>query len=272
MITIRKTSDRSPGFERVAWDVFFQSRNRGLSLEKHFPWIVESLDAGFYLLAEIEGNVVGGLVIKNWRGLIDDREVKLGVIGLVCVSSDLRGQGIFRKIIKAALSQARADSFDALTLWTGSPALYTHYGFLGADAWQYGWIYKREGECKNVNGDLDELKIIEMQGTPVPPFAQSVYQLLGRNASVFLIRDGRGWIVSGYKGNVRDAAHLMVKKLSDSWRLNVQKNDSLLNELKQIGCEIDVKPVNLQMWHTIDPELAVSDLVNNIRIPVLERI
>lgn len=272
IITIRKTSDRCLDFERLVWNVFFQSRNRGISLERHFPWMLEPLDAGFYILAEVKGSVVGGLVVKNLRGLIAEREVKVGMIGLVCVSSDFRGQGISRKILEAALRYARADSFDALTLWTSFSALYSNYGFQVADAWQYGWIHQRKEASENRNAGLDTLKFIQIQGEPVPPFAQSVNQLLGRNSSVFLIRDGRGWIVAGYKGNFRDAAHLMVEKLSDSWRLNVQNNDPLLDELKRIGCEINVNPINLQMWHTIDPELAVSDLVDNIRIPVLERI
>ncbi|WP_236024082.1 GNAT family N-acetyltransferase [Comamonas suwonensis] len=272
MVTIRKTSDRVPGFEELAWDIFFQSKSRGISLVRHFPWILEPLDKGFYILAEIKARVVGGLVVKNWRGLIDGHDVKVGMIGLVCVSFDFRGQGISRMLLEAALSEARVDSFDALTLWTNSPALYAQYGFFGADAWQYGWVHKKERVDEKEDIFLVDFNIAEIQGKAIPPFAQSINELKGKISSVFLIKDGNGWIVAGYKGDVKEAAYLMARNLVNSWRLNIEKDDPLKGELERLGYEINVDLVNLQMWHTIDLKLRVSDLVNKIKIPVLERI
>ncbi len=272
MVTIRKTSDRTPGFEELAWNIFFQSKSRGVSLERHFPWILEPLGKGFYILAEIKGRVVGGLVVKSWRELIEGHELKVGLIGLVCVSFDFRGQGISRMLLEAALSEARVDSFDALTLWTNSPALYEQYGFFGADAWQYGWVHQKERVDAKEDVFLDNFNITEIHGKAIPPFAQSINELKGGGSSVFLIKDGNGWIVAGYKGGVKEAAYLMARNLKNSWRLNIEKDDPLRDELERLGYEINVDLVNLQMWYTIDLKLRVSDLVNQIKIPVLERI
>ena len=64
----------------------------------------------------------------------------------------------------------------------------------------------------------------------------------------------------------------MARNLKNSWRLNIEKDDPLRDELERLGYEINVDLVNLQMWYTIDLKLRVSDLVNQIKIPVLERI
>lgn len=272
MIKIKKTSNRNPDFEKIAWDVFFQSKNRGISLERHFPWILESQYSGFYVLAENEGEIVGGLVVKKWQGYLGNRRIKVGLIGLVCVKPDSRGKGISDNLLEVALKQAKDDGVDALTLWTNFPSLYSRYGFFEGDAWSYGWVHNKYDISNNRKYERKKIKILELEGAPVPPFAESVHQLIGLGFSIFLVKDVTGWIVAGYSGNVRDAAQSMVENLSNKWRLNILKNDPLYNELNKLGCEIDVNPVNLQMWYCVDSKLIISDLVENLHIPVLDRI
>lgn len=271
-VSIKKTSSRDIDFEKLVWEVFFQSKKRGISIDRHFPWMLDSREVGFYILAEKEEEIVGGLVVKVRYESINGREMKIGLIGLVCVKSDLRGQGISKKIIEAALEQAEIDNYDALTLWTNYPALYKPYGFLSADGWSYGRVFRdnySSGIDKNL---LDDINIIKMEELALPPFAQSVCKLNGASSSIYLLMDEAGYIVAEYQGSVKEAALLMVEKLPESWRLNVFQGDPLLDELKTLGCQIEVNPVNLQMWYVVDKDLKTSDIVNGVRVSVLQRI
>lgn len=272
MVTIKKSVHRVADFERVVWDVFFQSKNRGISLTRHFPWILKGVDSAYYMLAELEGQVVGGLVVRDWVGSFHGHKVKIGLIGLVCIAPNFRGRGIANTLLDATLKQATDDGFDVLTLWTGKPDLYRLHGFIEGDIWTYGWARRthiRQPETSLIDCSA---KLVEMQSTAIPPFALSVYELIGAQSSVFLVEDTTGWIVTGYKGNVKEAAFSMIKILPENWRINLEKDDTLRDELKYLGYDLDVKPVNLQMWFCINSDFSVAELVEKLRIPVLERI
>ena len=272
MVTIRKSVARVAEFEIVVWDVFFQSKNRGISLARHFPWISNGDDSAYYMVAELEGQVVGGLAVREWVGSIHSHQVKIGLIGLVCIAPVFRGQGIASTLVDATLKQAADDGFDALTLWTGKSALYRRHGFVEADIWTYGWV--RRTHIRRPRALLTDrsAKLVERPSAPIPPFALSTYELLGAQSSVFLVKDSTGWIVTGYRGNVKEAASSMRSTLPGDWRINLEKDDILLEELKCLGYDLDVKPVNLQMWFCINSNYPVAQLVEKLRIPVLQRI
>lgn len=270
---VRKSVVRVTGFERVVWDVFFQSKNRGISLLRHFPWMSNGDGSAYYMVAELEGQVVGGLAVREWVGSsIYSQKVKTGLIGLVCIAPIFRGRGIANTLVDATLKQAADDGFDTLTLWTGTPDLYKRHGFVEADIWTYGWARRTHiGRPKVLLMDCSA-KLVERPSAPVPPFALSTYELIGAESSVFLVKDSTGWIVTGYIGNVKDAASSIGVILPENWRVNLEKDDILGDELIDLGYCLDVKPVNLQMWFCINSKYPVAQLVKKLRIPVLERI
>lgn len=272
MVTIKKSVDRVANFEKIVWDVFFQSKNRGISLTRHFPWILKEDDAAYYMLAELEGQVVGGLVVKEWGGSFHGHKGKIGLIGLVCIAPKFRGRGIANTLLDATLKQAIDDGFDALTLWTGTPGLYRLHGFVEADIWTYGWA--RRTHIRRTRDLLMDCsaKLVEMPSAPIPPFALSIHELIGSQSSVFLVKDSIGWIVTGYIGDVKEAASSMRAFLPENWRVNLEKGDILRDELINLGYHLNNKPVNLQMWFCINSNYPVAKLVEELRIPVLERI
>lgn len=273
MVTIRKSIARIAGFERVVWEVFFQSKNRGISLLRHFPWISNGDDSAYYMVAELEGQVVGGLAVREWvGGSIHSHKVKTGMIGLVCISPMFRGRGIVSTLVDATLKQAADDGFDALTLWTGKPDLYRQHGFVEADIWTYGWA--RRTHLRRPRAILMDCsaKLVERPSAPIPPFALSTHELIGAQSSVFLVKDSAGWIVAGYIGDVKEAASSIRATLPENWRVNLEKGDILRDELNNLDYRLDDKPVNLQMWFCINSNFSVAQLVEKLRIPVLERI
>ena len=272
MVTIKKSIHRVSDFEKVVWDVFFQSKNRGVSLSRHFPWILKGDDAVYYMLAELEGQIVGGLVVKEWVGSFHGHKVKIGLIGLVCIAPNFRGRGIANTLLDATLKQAIDDGFDVLTLWTGKPSLYRLHGFVEGDVWAYGWA--RRTNIKEPKTSLIDFsaELVEMQNAAIPPFALSVYELIGSQSSVSLVEDTAGWIVTGYKGNVKEAAFSMMQILPENWRINLEKDDTLRDELNYLGYELYVRPANLQMWLCISSDYSIDELIEKLRIPVLERI
>lgn len=272
MITIRKSIDRVTQFERVVWDVFFKSRNRGISLPRHFPWISDGENSAYYMVAELDGQVVGGLVVRAWESPFEDQKVNLGLIGLVCVEPIYRGRGIASSLLSATVAQAIEEGFDALTLWTGKPDLYKVHGFVGSDVWTYGWARKIKTIQSDANLIAGPVRLIEMPSAAIPPFALSVHELVGAQSSVSLVKDITGWIVTGYSGDARNAALSMQETLPESWRINVERDDPLRDELKYLGFTLDINPVNLQMWSRINLKISVNQMVEKVRIPVLERI
>jgi N-acetylglutamate synthase-like GNAT family acetyltransferase len=273
MVTIRKSAARVAEFERVVWEVFFQSKNRGISLLRHFPWISNRDESAYYMVAELAGQVVGGLAVREWvGGSIHSHKVKTGLIGLVCIAPIFRGRGIASTLVDATLKQAADDGFDALTLWTGKPDLYRQHGFVEADNWTYGWArltHIRQSKALLMNCSA---KLVERPSAPIPPFALSTHELIGAQSSVFLVKDAAGCIVTGYTGDVKEAASLMRAILPENWRVNLEKGNILRDELKDLGYCLDVRPVNLQMWFCINSNYSVAQLVEKLRIPVLDRI
>ena len=273
MVAIRKSAARVAEFERVVWEVFFQSKNRGISLLRHFPWIANGDDLAYYMVAELEGQVIGGLAVREWvGGSIYSHKVKIGLIGLVCIAPIFRGRGISNALVDATLKQAADDGFDVLTLWTGKPDLYRRHGFVNADIWTYGWVRRtqiRQPRALLLNCSAN---LVEKPSAPIPPFALSTHEMIGAQSSVFLVKDSTGWIVTGYLGDVREAVSSMRAILPENWRVNLEKGDILLDELKNQGYDLDLKPVNLQMWFCINSNYPVAQLVKKLHIPVLDRI
>ncbi|MBM5573555.1 GNAT family N-acetyltransferase [Deefgea sp. CFH1-16] len=113
-------------FSELVWDVFFKSRERGISLKKHFPFLLSGSDNIYFILCKKAGRVIGGLVLKR---CVHAEIGAYGIIGLVCVESEFRGCGIAKLLLDRSIKFSKDIGLSACTLWTRFPAVYIRQGF-----------------------------------------------------------------------------------------------------------------------------------------------
>lgn len=266
-ITISETP--SATLKNLFWDIFFTSKNRGISLERHFPWLENSSCNVAFFEATMSSVVIGGLVLRQRNYVIDGKEIKIGMIGLVCVASENRGVGIAAELLKKTIAYADNEGYDYLTLWTNQHHIYASQKFYVADPWLYGWV-QTDNCFKKLDGN--NKTISESKSTPLPPFATAAFEYSLGCLSFTLLKDKEGDIVIEYKGHAADLGLFMIQTLSDRWRLNVVKNDPLISALMNYGADVKLSAVNLQMWLDLREPHQQASIIEEIPIPVLDRI
>lgn len=109
-------------FRALAWDVFFASRGRGVSLDAHFPWLRGGgrNDRAWYLT---EAGLPAAMLCVR-RGIIAD--TPFHAIGLVCTAAAFKRRGHATRLLRMALDNA-GDL--PVLLWTGQHGFYTRLGF-----------------------------------------------------------------------------------------------------------------------------------------------
>jgi GNAT superfamily N-acetyltransferase len=270
-ISISRTA--SVNLKKIFWDIFFRLKNRGVLLERHFPWLEDtSTDATFFEATKVSVSV-GGLVLREIKYFIDEKELKIGLIGLVCVIPESRGIGVAGALLKEAISYAEKHGFDYLTLWTNQHKIYLPHGFYLIDNWCFGWI-NASSKQKKAKADLSFQShlFVENRTLPLPPFADSIYEYSVDNISFTFLNDKDGVVVVWYEGEVTEVAHAMIEVFPAQWRLNVVKDDPLIHALASCGANVDLRPVNLQMWLNLDHSDPSGDRVGRIKMSVLDRI
>jgi GNAT superfamily N-acetyltransferase len=270
-ITISETP--SADLKNLFWNIFFKSKNRGISLKRHFPWLENrSCDVAFFE-ATVSSVSIGGLVLRQKKYLIEEKEIKIGMIGLVCVASENRGVGVAAELLTKTIAYADNQGYDYLTLWTNQHHIYAAKQFHVADPWLYGWIQTDKCVKRLDNhGYLYKKTCSEIKSTPLPPFATAVFEYSLKGLSFTLLKDKDGDIVIEYKGNAAELGLFMIQTLPERWRLNVVKNDPLISALKNYGADVKLSLVNLQMWLGLREPHQQSSIVEKITISVLDRI
>jgi GNAT superfamily N-acetyltransferase len=270
-ITISETP--SADLKNLFWNIFFISKNRGISLKRHFPWLENrSCDVVFFE-ATVSSVAIGGLVLRKKKYLIEDKEIKIGMIGLVCVASENRGVGVAAALLTKTIAYADSQSYDFLTLWTSQHHIYATKQFYVTDPWLYGWIHTDKCAKRLDNYKyLDKKTISEIKLAPLPPFATAAFEYSSGSLSFTLLKDKDGDIVVEYKGNVADLGLFMIQTLPERWRLNVVKNDPLISVLINYAADVKLTAVDLQMWLDLREPHQQASIIERITIPVLDRI
>ncbi len=263
----------SVNLKRIFWNIFFRLKNRGVSLERHFPWLEESSSSTIFFEAKKLSVAVGGLVLRETKYRVDDKELKIGLIGLVCVIPESRGEGVADELLKESISYAKQYKFDYLTLWSNQHKIYLPYGFNLVDEWYFGWVYSslKKNE-KNNDLFLNSYLFVENKDLPLPPFADSIYEYSLDNISFTILNDKGGVIVVKYEGEVIEVANAMIEYFPSRWRLNVIKSDPLIDALARCGVNVNLFPVNLQMWINLKNYDTSDNQVSRIKMSVLDRI
>ncbi|GAC1374958.1 MAG: hypothetical protein NVSMB40_12470 [Aquirhabdus sp.] len=264
------------GLKNIFWNVFFESKSRGVSLARHFPWIDSGSEDSIFFEVNQSNNPIGGLVLRRRKVIIDNKEINIGIIGLVCVTLENRGLGIAAKLIDHAIAYAKQHDFDLLTLWTSQHSIYSRHHFFVTDPWHYGWVRTNqpaEMQLDTIKGVRESKHtLLKMNTTlPLPAFAIALYECIFDTGSFTVAEDEHGLIVLSYTGSPINVMPRMIQTLPAQWRLNVTKDDPLLQALRKDGVLTDLSPSNLQMWLNLKEE-DLNFVINQVNIPVLDRI
>ncbi|MBC3868957.1 GNAT family N-acetyltransferase [Undibacterium oligocarboniphilum] len=272
MIKIENSNNFSQAFRELAWEIFFTTKGRGISLRRHFPCLYVSSSRAQSFEAREFGQVIGGLVLKTEEYFLEEKQYKVGLIGLVCVHPNFRGLGVGRQLLTQVIEYAKFNSFDYLTLWTNQHDIYSGLGFEVSDRWNYGWIEQPEIDICKASIRMDDFPGVEDKIKPLPPFATSRYEINNENAAIVYLCDFDGVIVADYSGEPSLVAKILFDQFPKKWRLNFIENDPLVDALRNLGLKLNASPTNLQMWLALserDPLLVVP---NSMLISVLDRI
>lgn len=245
----------------LIWDVFFRSRQRGISLSTHFPWIEQSIGTYCVLLSDAyRGAVLATLVL---------REVQLAslgrcaMVGMVAVDSAWRGQGLSRQLLTRALAFATEQQLATVVLWTGQPGIYKSHGFVPDACDSFGQV--------TLNNLRPRAQVRFSRGAPdaargLPPFAQQLISVESSAAKLIAVETAQGVALAEWQGALPAVLDLIEAALPTSWGLNAQVDSQIFDEIRIRGHRYTPLPCAKRMlWHRSAP-LAVP------YISVLDRI
>lgn len=233
-----------PGYVALCWDVFFQSRGRGVSMHAHFPWLHVPGQAVFVTL-RCEGAVIAGCALR----FIDDRtrSRRGATLGLVCVDAKHRGRGHSSRVLERAIAHADALGLADLLLWTGKPGVYERHGFAPDDDGLFGTVCAPAG----VRGAAVDATPAPWPGEGetrgLPPFAQSGRRWQSADASAIVVNDANGAILAEWSGPDSAVAALLAHAMPPAWRINALAGDTLPALLARRGFALDLQPSRLRM-------------------------
>lgn len=264
MVDIRlKKNTASREFLQIVWDVFFTQKRRGRSLKIHFPWLFDS--SLTYCSFEMYENeeIVGGLVVVEKK--VND--IKVALLGLVCIDEKHRGKGYLKKLMDSALSTIKKGNFDAIYLWTSQHDLYKRYDFQSID----NSILVKVRCAINSQIDTDnKIKIIERPDLSVPPFANSLYQFVTDEISIIYCEDDKTKYILSYAGELQEIIKKFGSFADDIFYINSFSNceDQFL-EAKEYA-DIEIKKQNIQMVNVLKTESLQT--IKNTHFAANERI
>ncbi len=91
--------------------------------------IRDSGDVTFSLVAELDGQVVGHVIVSPVTITPSNDEPYIGLgLGPIAVDEDRRGQGVGAALMREALARCKADGHE-LVFVLGSPDFYPQFGF-----------------------------------------------------------------------------------------------------------------------------------------------
>lgn len=266
------TADITPfapaAYKVLAWQIFFASRNRGITLETHFPWL--DSEQAYFVTVQSAGEVVAGLAVK--RVPCPSRRHVAGVVGMVCVHPLYRGRGYSTTMLQAAIGHARALGIDDLVLWTGKPGVYQTQGFVPSDSACFGTV---AGAGPGLARQTDTQCAAWPDSTGktgsrgLPPFATSALRWSNSRAAIIVMQVGAGSVLAEWEGADSEVMNLISQAMPGRWSINALQSDTLPAMLRQRGMALDLAPSGLQMILNLIPR---HGPVDPYQLRILDRI
>ncbi|HEB04762.1 hypothetical protein LCGC14_0323870 [marine sediment metagenome] len=259
---------------QLIWDVFFASKGRGIDLSTHFPWI-DSPEGVFCISIKNPKPLFAEEVIATTIIKVDGNKenTRLGLVGLVCVAEKWRGNRLTTSLLNSATDLARLESLGALVLWTQKPAVYTRQGFVQISQEMYGEVKKnvnRVNKASYIKHTSKRWPNVSMQkkGRGLPAFASGGRIITSNSAEVIVLESPGGETVAEWHGSISDVVDLLENALSNQWMINVDKKDSIIDELKARNFEINLQLSSMQLVKKINND----DLIVMRKFNLLDRI
>lgn len=257
---VKITSSAPTEYKALVWDIFFRERARGISLHAHFPWLDEH--DTWYSVIEEQGQVVAGLAVRRTVSR-SNADLVAGAIGLVCVDNNFRGQGYSKAALLQAIIEAKRRKYDDLLLWTGKPDLYKKIGFVPYDESYFGWVFKDDQvEIKHPNAHRSEWPFSDESASElrgIPPFALNAIKWRAGEASIVIVEDLLGPIVTEWSGDYREVCALLGAVMPKKWRINVLHSDVISRHLLADGWKLNLELSMLQMAFNLNSKWQFGD-------------
>ncbi len=193
--------------KELIWTVFFSSRKRGITFEKHFPWATNERTTTTLSYENNQGKVIAALVIKTQP---DVALVKAAQIGLVCVDEAFRGQGLASALLNRADEAARRAELDALLLWTTKPRLYEKHGY--RTDFQDVFV-KITRTFTTVTPSTEPITQQAICDRGIPAFATNAFEIKSSFASITVCSNAEWHTVTDFGGCIEDVVNLATAAL-----------------------------------------------------------
>lgn len=255
---------------RLMWEIFFASRNRGISPEFHFPWIHDkhNLFCVGTILDDGSAQTTAASLILRHRPL--DSGKKLGLIGLVCVAEKFRGMGLSTRLLQQAVELGKKQNLTHLVLWTTKPDVYKKLDFETDSTDMFGQVTRRGSRSTEFKLAKDEMAahIYASVLNGAPAFANEVVGYSALNgASITICKSSSTETLVEYTGSMEQVMDLIDHMMPDTWNLNVPEHAPIIEALSHNGYETNLKPSAVRMTLALDE---CGHLPGNI--PFLDRI
>lgn len=243
-------------FRRLVWQEFYTSRQRGISLEVHSPWIDHPVDILCVTARDTHhhGRLLGGLVLKLCQSEAGDR---FGMVGYVCVDPQFRYHGIGKELLRTTIRSARDEGCIGLMLWSQSPGTYFSSGFI-CDQREMLIRYPPIRMARPKHDICISQSVLHGQcQRGLPAFASSVSRYESPAASVLVMQTPAGPSVAEWIGEDTSVIELIGAIFQEPWWLNALAGDSILVRLENFGYHhMEMRPSALMVlpFDGIDPQ------------------
>lgn len=265
-LSMKVSINPSIQYRNLIWDVFFNSRNRGVNLLTHFPWLNSSNEKVWFMEIWDVDDCIGGAVVIEQMSSYGN----VACIGLVCIKPFFQGLGFSKKLFQAIIIESQRKGLDGLTLWTSKHSVYIKHGFELRDSTVKATIeLSKLVSVKNKN-ILTEIDWINDDG--LPPFALKGIRYKIKNSEFTLLYTPKEIILSSWFGDNSDIedgiASLNIEVLS----VQLRTDSSLFNYLKKRKLIGVLEENQLQMWLLLNKKKSVQELSRNFYFGLLDRI
>jgi N-acetylglutamate synthase-like GNAT family acetyltransferase len=214
----------------LIWDVFFASRQRGIDLPTHFPWIEQTVGTYCLMLSEKnDGPVLATLVLREHNLLSGSR---YAMIGMVCVDQAWRGRGLSTQLLVNLLTFAAEQEISSLLLWTGQPSIYSKHGFVPDSCDSFGRVTLDPIRSRSQVGFT---KIQGDTARGLPAFAQQIVRFESDAAELVGVETVQGMALAEWKGAMPAVLDLIEAALPETWNLNAFADASIFDEIRRRG-------------------------------------
>ncbi|MDZ7892206.1 MAG: GNAT family N-acetyltransferase [Rhodoferax sp.] len=246
----------------LIWATFFESRNRGISLDVHFPWMSDA--SSTYCLTIYDQalswkkTAVAALVIRVIQSAVGD---SFGLIGLVCVTPKFRRLGISSKLMLGAVEVGIARHWKGLMLWTQKPDVYLGQGFFIAGRELFGSV-----ECLSATPiSAVTLSAICQKDWPtttdiglrrgLPPFATGAIEYSQDGSRLVVLQTQTGPTVADWDGEADVVLKIIGQVLPRKWFLNTYPDDAVMTLLASKGMEFQLTAATSRMTKLLSDQV-----------------